>query len=129
MSIVGLGDTFSYNDGSPTRKNAVLVAVANPDGTAIGTVAADGTITKIASSSQNVTLLARNAQRKGAVINNTASTMLYVACTAAPAAAEAFTYCLPPRSSTDLPFGYTGPVNGLWADNPGDGWAVITEFA
>ena len=87
------------------------------------------TLTQVADNAASVSLLAANTARKGCVIVNTSTAILYVAL-AATATTSAFTYRLTPFSTLEL-FGdrnYTGAISGIWASDPNAGSAVITEF-
>jgi hypothetical protein len=82
--------------------------------------------TSVAGSASNVTLLASNAARTGAVINNDSTAILYVKC-GATASTTSYTYKLFPDGVCELPFGYSGIVDGIWASATGN--ARITEFS
>ena len=74
------------------------------------------------------TLLAANSDRKGCVIFNDSSAILYVAF-AAIATTSAFTYRITPYATLEL-FGdknYAGAISGIWASDAG-GNARITEL-
>jgi hypothetical protein len=87
------------------------------------------TFTQVADSATNVTLLAANPARVGAIITNTSSAVLQIrmdgsaATTAANSARIAAS-----GGSYEVPFQYYGIITGIWASDPGDGNANITEF-
>lgn len=81
----------------------------------------------VADSATNVTLLAANAKRTGATIFNDSTATLYVKL-GATATTTSYTTKVVTGALYELPFGYTGQVDGIWASDPGDGAARITEF-
>ena len=86
------------------------------------------TITSVADSDSAQTLLAANSDRKGVVIYNDSTVILYVALGSA-ASTTNFTYKLVPTATLEL-FGdknYTGLISGIWASNA-SGNARITEL-
>ncbi len=84
-----------------------------------------GTITSVVSVIASAVLLAANTARKGAVITNESTAILYLAF-AATASSTAFTAKLEPDDYYELPYHYTGAVSGIWTVANGN--AVITEF-
>jgi hypothetical protein len=106
--------------------------VNNPDigGSSIQTVeilkSTVGTQTSVASSATNVTLLAANANRLGASIHNdSASATLFVRLQAT-ATTSNFTVKLFPDSYYEVPFQYTGIIDGIWSAAVGS--ARVTEL-
>jgi len=90
---------------------------------------ATATLTQVADNASSVTLLAANDSRRGFVIVNTSSAILFIAF-AATATTSTFTYRLVPTATLEC-FGnnnFTGVISGIWASDPGTGSAVITEF-
>lgn len=87
---------------------------------------ATGTVTSQTDQATSVTLLASNASRLGAVIYNDSDVALYVKC-GATASATSFTYKVAAAGTVELPYGYTGIVDGIWASDS-TGSARITEF-
>jgi len=84
------------------------------------------TVTSVADNAASVTLLAANLNRRGAAIYNDSSAILYLKCGAA-ASLTSFTVMMVPNAYFELPFGYVGIVDGIWASASG-GAARITEF-
>lgn len=89
------------------------------------------TQTSVASSATNVTVVASNANRLGATITNESTQNLYLKL-GATASATSYTVLLPgaaaaPYAYYEIPFGYTGIVDGLWASANGN--ARVTELA
>lgn len=83
-----------------------------------------GTTSSVADNASNATLLSANAARKEAIVQNTSSAVLYVKF-GATATASDFTVRLAQYDiiSTD----YAGQIDGIWASDPNDGAAKITE--
>lgn len=88
--------------------------------------AATSAVTSVASSATNVTLLASLAGRKGATIYNDSAQILYVKF-GATASATSYTVQMAPGAYFEVPFGYTGIIDGIWASADGD--ARITELS
>lgn len=84
-----------------------------------------GTSTNVSASITNVTLLAENAARKGATIYNDSTAILGLKL-GATASATSFTVKMQPDAYYELPFGYTGIIDGIWIVASGS--ARITEF-
>ena len=89
------------------------------------------TQSSVAGSASSVTLLASNSARLGATIYNDSSALLYVKL-GATASTSSFTAILSGNSGGyggyfEVPFGYTGVIDGIWASATGN--ARITEVA
>lgn len=92
------------------------------------TVAAAATLANIASSASNVTLQALNASRKGWVVFNDSTAVLYIKF-AATASATSYTVQVPAGGYYELPKQnaiYTGIIDGIWASANGN--ARVTEW-
>lgn len=87
---------------------------------------ATGTVTSQTDQATNVTLLAANAARVGATIYNDSTAILYLKF-GATASATSFTAKLQPESYFEVPYGYTGIIDGIWASDA-SGSARITEL-
>jgi hypothetical protein len=90
--------------------------------------AATPTVTTVADTASSTTLLASNANRLGATIANDSSAVLYVKF-GTTASATDYTARLVRYAYLEVPFNYTGRIDGIWATDPGDGAARITELA
>lgn len=91
------------------------------------TRAATPTQTTVADSATNVTILASNANRLGATIENDSSAVLYLKL-GATATTTSYSARLVQYSYYEVPFNYTGIIDGIWASDPGDGAARVTEL-
>jgi hypothetical protein len=96
-----------------------------------GPVFADySSVTSVASSATNVTLLAANPNRKSASIFNDSTQVLFVKL-GVTASATSFTYRLTANSTLELPSvtpsgqPWVGQIDGIWASANGN--ARITE--
>lgn len=86
------------------------------------------TTTTVADTATSTTLLATNADRRGATISNDSSAVLYALLGSGTASATNYTIRIAQYGYYEVPFGYTGQINGVWATDPGDGAARITEL-
>lgn len=137
--LMGAGNTGT---GSPrvtiaTDQAAVPVSLASVPSHAVtnaGTfavqntpaVAAAATLTNVASSATNVTVLASNASRKQATVYNDSTQILYLKF-GATASATSHTIQMVAASYYELPQPvYTGILDGLWASANGN--ARVTEL-
>ena len=89
--------------------------------------AATSAVTSVADSASSVTLLAANANRLGAVIFNDSSAVLFLKL-GATASSTSYTVRLTQYTGYEVPFGYTGVIDGIWASDPNDGAARIVEL-
>lgn len=113
--------------GSKTSANSIPVVIASDQGIVATkeTRGATGTSTNVASSATNVTLLASNSNRLGATIFNDSTQILFVKL-GATASAASFTARLTSNGYYEVPFNYTGIIDGIWAN--ANGSARITEI-
>lgn len=85
-----------------------------------------GTTTSVNDQATNITLLAANASRKGATIYNDSTEILYLKL-GVTASLTSFTVKMVAQAYYEVPFGYTGNIDGIWA-NDAAGAARITEL-
>jgi hypothetical protein len=132
----------TIGDGFPTVVSPVgfrsssgnLVALAlQADGSVPVTVVTGGTaksttstVATVGASVTSVTLLAANAARKGATVYNTSTSWLFVRLGAVANTTSGFSAKLPPEGYLELPFGWTGLVDGIWLSAVGG--ALVTEL-
>jgi hypothetical protein len=86
---------------------------------------ATATLLNVDSSTTSGTLVAANATRKGASIHNDSTAVLYVKF-GATASATSFTVKMAADAHYEVPFGYTGRIDGIWAS--ANGAARVTEL-
>jgi hypothetical protein len=82
------------------------------------------TLTNVASSATTVNLAASNANRRGLTIYNDSTQILYVKL-GITASTTSFTIKLGPDMYYEVPFNYTGIIDGIWAS--ANGFARLTE--
>jgi hypothetical protein len=87
--------------------------------------AGTGTQTSVASSASNVTLLAANTSRKGAQLYNDSTQVCYVRMQAT-ATSSNFSVAMQPSDYYEVPFGYSGIIDGIWASANGN--MRVTEY-
>lgn len=81
----------------------------------------------VSDSATSVTLLAANASRLGATVANDSSAALYLKL-GATASTTSYTARLVQYGYYEVPYGYTGVIDGIWASDPNDGAARVTEL-
>jgi hypothetical protein len=91
-------------------------------------MAGTATRTQVADNASSVTILASNANRKGAVILNDSSAMLFLALGTGTATSTNYTTRLYQYQAYEVPSMYTGQVIGIWETDPNDGGARVTEL-
>ncbi len=92
---------------------------------------ATGTQTSVASSNTHVPILASNANRLGGTVTNDSTQILYLLLAAGNASNTNYTVQLAGSTTGgvayyEIPFGYTGPIDGIWASANGN--ARVTEM-
>lgn len=87
--------------------------------------AATATLSNVASSATSVTLLAANSARIGAMIYNDSTQSVYVKF-GTTASSTSFTVLLATNTYYEIPAGYTGRIDGIWASANGN--ARVTEI-
>ena len=86
---------------------------------------ATATKTNVAGATSSTALIASNTSRLGASVFNDSTSALYVNLGSA-ASTTAFVVKLAAASYYEVPFGYTGAVNGIW--DTATGSARVCEF-
>ena len=84
-----------------------------------------GTHANTTSSASNQTLLSSSAARLGATVYNDSTAVLFLKL-GATASSTSFTVYMAPGSYYEVPFGYTGQIDGIWAT--ANGSARTVEF-
>jgi hypothetical protein len=90
--------------------------------------ASTGTLSSVDSSTGDATILAANANRKGASVFNTDANALYLLLSTGTASATNLSVSVAANGYYEVPFGYTGIIKGTWAAD-GAGAAKVTEFS
>lgn len=85
-----------------------------------------GTQSSVAGSASDVTILASNANRLGASVENDSTAILYLLLANATSSSTNRTVKVPPDGYYEVPFNYTGVIKGLWASATGS--VRVTEF-
>lgn len=112
---------------SVTAITNALPAGTNALGTVKTTPATSATLANVASSASNVTLQASNANRRGLMIFNDSTAILYVKF-GATATSSSYTVQMAAGAYYEFPSPiYTGIVDGIWASANGN--ARMTEIA
>lgn len=99
------------------------VAVSSGGGAAAASTA---TLTNVNDSNVSATLLAANSSRLGATIFNDSDQILYVKF-GTTASSSSFTVKMAAGDYYEVPYLYTGKIDGIWAADS-TGAARITEF-
>lgn len=83
----------------------------------------------VASSASNVVLLPSNTLRLGATVFNDSTAILYIKL-GATATTSDFTTKMLPGTYYEIPFGYLGEIDGIWANGTGiSGFARLDELS
>lgn len=91
--------------------------------------AATATRTQVSDTASDTLLLAANTARLGCVITNDSSARLYVGLGTTTVTATNYSSYLEQGESWEMPPCYfTGQIRGIWATDPGDGGARVTEL-
>lgn len=85
------------------------------------------TTTLVADTAVSTQLLAANTARLGASVTNDSSALLYLKL-GTTASATDYSAPLMKNGYFETPYGYTGRIDGIWASDPNDGAARITEL-
>ena len=110
--LINLG---ANNDVTITNNVAVTAAKA-----------ATATLSNVADSATSVTLLASNTNRLGATLFNDSNKLCYVKF-GATASSTSFTVKMQGDAYYEVPFGYTGIIDGIWSANS-SGSMRVTEL-
>ena len=125
----------AINDGGNviTVDGAVTANLSATDNAVLDTIASNteqrgssSSVTAVADTASSTQLLASNADRLEATITNDSSADLYVKL-GTTASATSYTVKLG-QHETYIVDKYTGRIDGIWASNPDDGSARITEI-
>jgi hypothetical protein len=115
--------------GATTADPALVVAISpNNSFTVNFQKPTTSTTSSVASSATNVLLLSSNTLRLGATVYNDSTAILYLKL-GTTATTSDFTIKMLPTSYYEVPFGYLGEIEGIWAGGTGiSGFARIDEL-
>lgn len=89
---------------------------------------ATATVTSVSDTNTSTTILASNEYRLGATIINDSSAVLYLLLGSGDASTTNYTVRMAQYGYYEVPFNYTGIIKGIWASDPNDGGARVTEL-
>lgn len=112
--------------GTQTVSGTVTANAGTGTFTTKETRSGTGTVTSVNDTASSTTLLASNANRLGASILNDSTSTLYIK-TGTTASATDYTVKLYQDDYWEVPFGYTGRIDGIWSSDA-SGAARITEY-
>ncbi len=119
--------TLVSGPNSGATVDYVVPEVALAAGTAVAATAATiGTQSSVANSLASVTVLAANTARKGATIFNDDTAAVLKIKFGATASATSFVYAIPAGGYYEVPFHYTGIIDGIASAATGS--ARVTEL-
>lgn len=114
-------------DGSLSTGALVIGAVTQSGTWTVGTTKASTTaVTSVNDTASSTTLLAANTNRLGASVQNDSTVVLYLKL-GATASTSSFTVQMAAASYYEVPYGYTGVIDGIWASDA-SGAARMTEL-
>ena len=114
------------NQAATVIDPALVVAISPNNSFTVNAVKPSVTATtSVAASVSSVTLLAANGTRLGATIYNDSMALLYVKL-GTTASTSSFEVKLFPLSYYEVPYGYTGQIDGIWSN--ASGFARIGEL-
>lgn len=112
--------------GQKTMANSLAIVIASDQSSVpIKQTSSTAATSSVASSASSVTLLALNTSRLGATIWNDSTKVLYIKL-GTTASSTDYTAQLDRDGYYEIPFGYTGRIDGIWASANGN--ARITEI-
>ena len=124
---LGPGGFFSNIDGSgPYSINSAGVPTLITQVSVAPTSASASAVASVTSAAANTTLLAANSARRGAMIFNESTSVLYLKLGSA-SSVTSYTAIIPANGYYEVPFGYTGVITGIWAS--ANGAARVTEVS
>lgn len=136
MSVIGriISNWFGGNNPDYTvavesigNKDYQYVIPVNSSGN-LPDSSSSATRTQVADSATDVLVLAANTSRVGATIFNDSSALLYLGLGTTTVTSTNYSLKIFSNGYYEVPFGYTGQIRGIWATDPNDGAARITEL-
>jgi hypothetical protein len=130
VNLIQVGGTIISLGQAVMAASIPVVLPSNQTVTVTGsflTQSRTGNVSAVAATTGAVSFLANNTARIGAaVFNNGAGTIYALLGTGTVNTTGLFTVQLIPNAYYEVPFGFLGPVSGIW--NTANGTAQITEF-
>lgn len=106
-------------EAAVSQDRALVVAISPNNSFTVTTARPATNVTSsVAASISNTTILASNGTRLGATIYNDSSALMYIKLGALASTTD-YTIKLFPQSYYEIPFGYTGEIDALWASATG----------
>jgi hypothetical protein len=120
--------TLVVKDGNGATQNVATVLNGSSQHQQVMASQLSGTATKanVAAATSSTQLIASNTARLGASVFNDSTSAMYINL-GSSATTTAFVVKLAPASYYEIPFNYTGVVNGIW--DTATGAARVCEFA
>lgn len=119
MPAVTQSGTWTVQPGNTANTTPWLVKEQRPP---------TGTRTQVADIASDTQILASNTARLGATVYNDSSALLYLGLGTTAVTSSNYTVKLFSNGYYEVPTGFTNELRGLWATDPGDGGAKITEL-
>lgn len=126
VDVVGALPAGTNAIGKLAANSGIDIGDVDVTSTVLPAGAATSSVTSEADSSSSVTLKSSNSSRKQIIIQNTSSAILYVKY-GTTATTSDFTVLLN-QNDTLIEDRYTGRIDGIWATDPGNGAAKVTEI-
>jgi hypothetical protein len=89
-------------------------------------VALNSNTTSVSGAASSTALLGVNGARVGASVHNDSTAILYLLLGTGTASSSNYTVQMAANSHYEVPFGYCGPLTGIWASATGA--ARLTEY-
>lgn len=95
----------------------------------VGAKSLSSTSSAVEDTDSSTIILNSNSSRLGATILNDSSSTLYLLLGLGDASETNYTVKIIQNGYYEVPFNYAGQISGVWATDPNDGGARITEFS
>ncbi len=121
---------MTYPAGTGALEEGHLASIDTNIGTLSGNsrgASSTGTKSNVAGSASSVTVLASNTNRKGAMVFNDSTAILYLDLSGGTASATSYSTQVPANGLYELTVVYTGAITGIWSSATGN--ARVTEFS
>lgn len=89
---------------------------------------ATATRTQVADAAADTLILAANSGRQKATVYNDSSALLYLGLGTTATTSSNYTARVYPNGYYEAPSDFTGQIRGIWATDPNDGGAKVTEI-